>query len=87
MGRADNLQHSSLCKPSYERCRKKYPPTELEMAAIVFAFNHFEVHLLGYKITVFADHQALVTGLSVLLERSIKRTTVQVVLKSFSVFN
>ena len=32
------------------------------MAAIVFALNHFEVYLLGHKITVFTDHQALVTG-------------------------
>ena len=46
--------------------------------------NHFEVYLLGHKIIVFTDHQALVTGY-VLLERSIKRTTVQVVFKSFSV--
>ena len=32
------------------------------MAAILFALNHFEVYLLGHKITVFAHHQALVTG-------------------------
>ena len=30
------------------------------MAAIVFALNHFEVYLLGHKITVYTDHQALV---------------------------
>ena len=37
---------------------KKYPPTKLEMAAIVFALNHFEVYLMGHKITVYTDHQA-----------------------------
>ena len=41
---------------------KKYPPTKLEMAAIVFVLNHFEVHLMGHKITVNTDHQALVSG-------------------------
>ena len=29
------------------------------MAAIVFALNHFEVYLLGHKITVFTDHQVI----------------------------
>ena len=32
------------------------------MAAIVFALNHFEVHLMGHKITVYTDHQAFVSG-------------------------
>ena len=32
---------------------KKYPLTKLEMAAIVFALNHFEVYLMGHKITVY----------------------------------
>ena len=41
---------------------KKYPPTKLEMAAIVFALNHFKVYLLGHRITIFTDHQALVAG-------------------------
>ena len=44
------------------RAEKKYPPTKLEMAAIVFALNHFEVYLMGHKITVYTDHQALVSG-------------------------
>ena len=43
------------------RSREKYP-TKVEMAAIVFALNHFEVYLLEHKITVFTDHQALVSG-------------------------
>ena len=41
---------------------RKYPPTKLEMASIIFALNHFEVYLLGHKITVYTDHQALVSG-------------------------
>jgi len=32
------------------------------MTAIIFALNHFEVCLLGHKITIFTDHQALFTG-------------------------
>jgi len=39
----------------------KYAPTELEVAALVFAVEHFEVYLLGSKVTVFTDHQALVS--------------------------
>ena len=42
--------------------KKKYLITKLEMAAIIFALNHFEVYLLGHKITIFTDHQALVIG-------------------------
>jgi len=39
----------------------KYAPTELEVAVLVFAVGHFEVYLLGSKVTVFTDHQALVS--------------------------
>jgi len=39
----------------------KYAPTELEVAALVFAVEHFEVYLLGSKVTVFTDHQPLVS--------------------------
>ena len=60
---ADNLQHSvAYASRATNDAEKKYPPTKLEMAAIVYALNHFEVYLLGHKITVFTDHQALVTG-------------------------
>ena len=41
---------------------KKYPPIKLEMTAIVFALNHFEVYLMGHKITVYTDHQVFVSG-------------------------
>ena len=59
----DNLQHPvAYASRATNDAEKKYPPTKLEMVAIVFAFNHFEVYLLGHKITVFTDHQALVIG-------------------------
>ena len=31
---------------------QKYAPTELKVAALVFAVGHFEVYLLGNKVTV-----------------------------------
>ena len=40
----------------------KYAPTELEVAALVFALEHFQVYLLGNKVTVYTDHQALVSS-------------------------
>ena len=59
----ENLRHPvAYASRATNDAEKKYPPTKLEMAAIVFALNHFEVYLLGHKITVFTDHQALVTG-------------------------
>ena len=38
----------------------KYATTELEVAA--FALEHFQVYLLGNKVTVYSDHQALVSS-------------------------
>jgi len=40
----------------------KYAPTELEVAALVFGVEHFEVYLLGNPVTVYTDHQALVSA-------------------------
>ena len=40
----------------------KYCPTELEVAALLFGMEHFEVYLLGHPVTVFTDHQALVSS-------------------------
>lgn len=31
---------------------QKYAPTELEVAALIFAVKHFEVYLLGNQFTV-----------------------------------
>ena len=39
---------------------QKYGITELEVAALVYALEHFEVYLLGNEVTVFTDHKALV---------------------------
>ena len=41
---------------------QKYAPTELEVAILVFALEHFQVYLLGNKVTVFTDHHALVSA-------------------------
>jgi len=41
---------------------KKYGPTQLEVAALIFGVEHFEVYLLGNKVTVFTDHQASVSA-------------------------
>ena len=47
---------------------KKYAPTELEVAALIFAIEHFEVYLLGNQFTVYTDHQALVSAFIVHLK-------------------
>ena len=41
---------------------QKYAPTELEIAALAFALEHFQVYLLGSKVTVFTDRQTLVSA-------------------------
>ena len=41
---------------------RKYAPTEMEVTALVFAVEHFEVYLLGNKTIVYTDHQALVSA-------------------------
>ena len=40
----------------------KYAPTGLEVAALVYAVEHFEVYLLGSQFTVYTDHQFLVSA-------------------------
>ena len=47
---------------------KKYAPTELEVAALVFAVESFEVYLLGNPFTIYTDHQALVSAFLVHLK-------------------
>ena len=41
---------------------RKYAPTELEVAALVFALEHFRVYLLGNQVKAYTDHQALVSA-------------------------
>ena len=47
---------------------RKYAPTESEVAALVYAVEHFEVYLLGNQVTVYMDHQALVSAFLTHLE-------------------
>ena len=47
---------------------QKQAPTELEVAALIFAVEHFEVYLLGNQFTVYTDHQALVSAFIVHLK-------------------
>lgn len=35
----------------------KHASTELEVAALVFGVEHFELYLLGHSVTVYTDHQ------------------------------
>ena len=37
----------------------KYAPMDLEMTTLVFALEHFQVYLLGNKVTVYTDHMYL----------------------------
>ena len=46
----------------------KYAPTELEVAAFVYAVDHFELYLLANQVTVYTDHQALVSAFLTHLE-------------------
>jgi len=39
---------------------QKFAATELEIAGLVFALEHFEVYVLGNQVIVFTDHQAVV---------------------------
>ena len=50
------------------QAERKYAPTELEVAALIFAVEHFEVYLLGNHFTVYTDHQALVSAFIVHLK-------------------
>ena len=40
----------------------KYTPTEQEVAALIFGVEYLEVYLLGNQVTVYTDHQALVSA-------------------------
>ena len=47
---------------------QKFAPTQLEVAALVYAVEHFEVYLLGQPFTVYTDHQPLVSAFIVHLK-------------------
>ena len=48
---------------------RKYAPTELEVAALVFTLEHFRVYLLGNQVKAYTDHQALVSAFIPYLKR------------------
>ena len=50
----------------------KYAPTQLEVAALVYSVEHFEVYLLGNEFTVYTDHQSLVSAFLVHLRSQTK---------------
>ena len=60
----DQDQHYPIAYASRQTsmAEKKYAPTELEVAALVFAVESFEVYLLGNCFTLYTDHQALVSA-------------------------
>ena len=66
----DNGQHHPIAYASRQTnaAEKKYAPTELEVAALIFAMEYFEVYLLGRPCTVYTDHQALVSAFLVHLK-------------------
>lgn len=45
---------------STSSAEQKFAATELEVAGLVFALEHFKVHVLGNQVTVYTDHQTLV---------------------------
>ena len=59
----DGLRHPiAYASRATNEAERKYAPTELEVAALVFALEHFCVYLLRSKVTVYTDHQALVSA-------------------------
>ena len=50
----------------------KYVPTELEVATLVYAVEHFQVYHLGNKVTIYMDHQALVSSFLLYLKSQTK---------------
>ena len=59
----DGKQHPiAYVSRATNTAEQKYAPTELEIAALVFALEYYQVYLLGSKVTVFTDHQALVSA-------------------------
>ena len=50
----------------------KCAPTELEVATLVFALEHFRVYLLGNRVTVYTDHQAWVSSFILYLKSQTK---------------
>ena len=58
-GECHPVAYASQC---INQAEQKYGVSELEVAALVYALEHFQVYLLGSKVTVYTDHQALVSS-------------------------
>ena len=58
-GERHPVAYASRCTNQAEQ---KYGVSKLEVAALVYALEHFQVYLLGSKVTVYPDHQALVSS-------------------------
>ena len=58
-GEQHPVAYASRCTNQAEQ---KYGVSELEVAALVYALEHFQIYLLGSKVTVYTDHQALVSS-------------------------
>jgi len=54
-------------------------PLSAEVAALIFGVEHFEVYLLGNKVTVFINHQALVSAFLTYLKSQTKTLVSQIV--------
>ena len=60
---------SSRCT---NQAKQKYGVSELEVAELVYALEHFQVYLLGSKVTVYTNHLAPVTSFTPYLKSQTK---------------
>jgi hypothetical protein len=52
-------QSNCLCKPTITKTLKYHTTFLVEMAAIVWAMEHFDTYLRGRTFTVYSDHKPL----------------------------
>ena len=63
------VTYASRCT---DQAEKKYGVSELEVAALLYTLEHFQVYLIGSKVTVYTDHQALVSSFISYLKSQMK---------------
>ena len=74
----EQVREDGCCHPVAYASRQtsaaeaKYAPTELKVAALVYAVTHFEVYLLGNSFTAYTDHQALASGFILHMKSQVK---------------
>ena len=49
----------AYASPMLQKCEKNYMPFLLEMQAVIFGMDTFEVHLRGRHFKLFTDHKPL----------------------------